>query len=119
MISIKPNHLEQVIEIEVEGKIMKHDIEEFETYMEQKREDGEKLDLLMEIRELDGYTMKGLMEELKFDTSHWNDFNKIAVISEKQWVEFSTKMSGILPKVEVKHFKPGERDVAIDWLRNI
>lgn len=117
MLTIKPAQFEDIIEIEVNGKVSKNDIEGFEAYVESRMADGRNLNLLMELHNLDGYTVKGLMEGFKFDMKHWNEFHKIAVISEKQWLEFSTKLSSLLPKMTMKHFKSGEKDAAIEWLR--
>lgn len=115
MILLKPNELDSVIEIEVDGKITEHDIETFESIFKDKKENNERLNLLIQITNMQGYTMKGLVEDLKF-AKHWNDFDKIAVVSDKKAIELGTKVSDYMPKIEVKHFNTDEKDSAKEWL---
>ncbi|GGM24427.1 hypothetical protein GCM10011351_07750 [Paraliobacillus quinghaiensis] len=116
MIKFKTNNIENVIEIEVEGAIMEQDIKDFEHYFEEKKAEQGKINLLMVLNGV-RYSTKGLIEDFKFDKNHWDDFNKIAVVSDKKWIEFGTKVMEIFPKVEVEHFNKDEREKALAWLQ--
>lgn len=115
MISIKTNESENIIEVEVNEKITARDIEEFENYFNQKKENHDQINLLMVVNEM-GYSLQGLVKDFKFDTNHWKEFNKVAVLSDKKWIELGAKMVEYLPKVEIEHFNPDEKDKAINWL---
>ncbi|WP_227935298.1 STAS/SEC14 domain-containing protein [Alkalihalobacillus deserti] len=114
MIAIKPNNLETVIEVVVNGKITKKEIEDFEKDFKEKKEKHEKTNLLLAVHETD-YSVKGLIEDLKFSARHWEEFHKIAVFSDKKWIELSAKISEYIPGVQVHHFDFGEREKALDW----
>ncbi|MDG5786798.1 STAS/SEC14 domain-containing protein [Evansella sp. AB-P1] len=116
MITIKPKNKEAIMEVIVNGKITTEDIEEFEMIFKEKKENYGKINLLMEVHEIQGYSMNAVMEDLKFSANHWKEFNKIAVITDKKWIGLGSKISNILPGVEVKHFDFDEKEKALYWL---
>ncbi|SEM75632.1 SpoIIAA-like [Mesobacillus persicus] len=115
MISINSNEMNHIIEVEVKGKISENDIHEFEQYFNQKKENQEELNLLLAVEDAK-YSLNGLIEDFKFDIKHWNDFHKIAVVSDDNWIELGSKLTDILPTIEVKHFNDHEKDKAKAWL---
>ncbi|WP_332698328.1 STAS/SEC14 domain-containing protein [Halalkalibacter lacteus] len=116
MIAIKPNNFETVMEVVVNGKIAKEDIEEFETEFKKKKAQTDKLNLFIAVYEIEGYSLQAIMEDLRFSASHWKEFHRIAVFTDKKWLEVSTKLGDSVPGVEVKHFEFGEREKALEWL---
>ncbi|MBU9711212.1 STAS/SEC14 domain-containing protein [Evansella tamaricis] len=115
MIALKTNQLDDVIEVEVNGKITAQEIKEFEDYFQMKKADNEKVKLLLVIRDV-RYSLQGVLEDLKFDMNHWRSFKKIAVVSEKKWIEIGMKMADYLPGVKVEHFHMEEQEKAKAWL---
>lgn len=115
MFLFKTNELPGIMEVEINGEITENNMKEFKSHFDQKKEDHDKLKLLIEVKEMD-YTLEGFIEGFKFDINHFNDFEKIAVLSDKEWLGLSSKLADYLPKVEVKHFDSNERDKAIYWL---
>ncbi|MFC0472595.1 STAS/SEC14 domain-containing protein [Halalkalibacter kiskunsagensis] len=116
MITIKPNNLDTVMEVVVNGKITKEDIEEFETEFKQELTQNHKENLLIAVHEIEGCSMQAIIEDLKFSAKHWKEFQKIAVFTDKKWIEVSSKLSNFVPGVDVKHFEFGERERALAWL---
>ncbi|MFP4698505.1 MAG: STAS/SEC14 domain-containing protein [Eubacteriales bacterium] len=114
MITIKTNEKPSIIEVEIEGKVKENDIKEFENYFKQKRKSQDEINLLMSIKEI-GYSFNGLIEDFKFESKYWNEFNRIAILSDKKWLEFVSKIADSLPNVEVKHFDYDEKEKAINW----
>jgi hypothetical protein len=68
---------------------------------------------LLDVHEI-GYSLQGLIEDLKFDRKYWNNFNKIAVVSDKKLVELGAELN---PQLEVKYFKHDDKDKAQAWLQ--
>lgn len=108
--------MDNVIEVEIKGKITENDMKNFEDYFNQKKKNNEEINLLMCIDEIN-YSLDGFIEDLKFDTSHWDEFNKIALLSDKKWIEVGSKIIEYLPKIEVEHFNYNERDKAMAWFK--
>ncbi|MFC0561318.1 STAS/SEC14 domain-containing protein [Halalkalibacter alkalisediminis] len=115
MIAIKPNHLGTVMEVVVIGKITKKNIEKFEREFKEKKEQHERLNLVLFLTELTGYSMQAIMEDLMFGARHLREFHKIAVFSDKKWMELSTRISEYIPGVQVRHFDFGKREKALEW----
>lgn len=115
MIAIKPIQLENVMEVVVKGKVYKNDIETFEHTLQEKKGQHDRLNLLLSIEEVTDYTLKAFLEDFKMSARHWEDFHKIAVFSDKKWIELSAKMSKYIPGVEVKHFEFSEKEEALVW----
>ncbi|WP_368645216.1 STAS/SEC14 domain-containing protein [Alkalibacterium putridalgicola] len=115
---IRTNDLPYVIEVEIDGEVTEEDIKDFEAYFKQKKENlinKDKLNLLMEIRSLN-YTIDGLIKDIKFDTSHLDDFDKVAMVSDKKWAEIGEKLVKYMPQVEVRQFDPEEKEQAKVWV---
>ncbi|TLS37114.1 STAS/SEC14 domain-containing protein [Pseudalkalibacillus caeni] len=118
MISLLPSRSDSAIAIEAGGKITKDDIETFEGYIEESFGDHDDFNCLMIINDdLDGYSIEGLFEDMKLDLEHMSQFNKCAVVSEKNWLEKTTEMGNYLPGIEMKHFNQEETDEAWNWLK--
>ena len=47
------------------------------------------LDLLIDLREMVDFTLDVAWEEIVFARSHANDFRRIAVLTQSQWVAWS------------------------------
>ncbi|WP_100405684.1 SpoIIAA family protein [Bacillus solitudinis] len=115
MIAVKPNDLETVLEVVVTGKVTKEDMEDFEARFRREKESKDQVNVLLAVHEIEGYSLKALVADLKFSASHWKEVNKIAVFTDKKWIEFSTMVSNSLPGIEVKPFDFGEREQALKW----
>lgn len=114
MITIKTTDMANGIEIVVKGEITAEDIKDFDQFVSKKEEKHDQLNLLMSIQDMN-YSLDGFIKDLHFDAKHWNDFKKIAVLSDKKWIEVTSKMVDFLPNVDVKHFD--DRDEAMMWLK--
>ncbi|MAM25435.1 MAG: hypothetical protein CML55_08650 [Rhodobacteraceae bacterium] len=58
------------------------------------------------------------MEDLKTDTTHANDFVRIAVIGERHWMEWGTKFVDKLTRAEIRWFHSSETSRAVEWAQN-
>ncbi|WP_407271227.1 STAS/SEC14 domain-containing protein [Radiobacillus sp. PE A8.2] len=116
MISVIPNGIDSILEVTIDGKIDAQDMEEFKAEFHQKRGEHDKLNLLLVVHDLKGQSLQAVAEDLKFEANHWDEFGKIAIISDKKWIEVTSKISGYLAKLEVKHFDVAERAEAEHWL---
>lgn len=115
MIIITPHYDESILEVKIDGKVTKQDIEKFETHYKEAKNDNEKVSLLLEVENIN-YSLDGLTEDMKFDMKHWNDFDKIAVVSDKKSIELGSKLPKVLPSLDVEHFSFSEKNQAMNWL---
>lgn len=115
MITLQPTEMESTIQVDVHGKVTEDDINKFEEVFLRKKEEKGNVDVLLVIEEWEGMTFKGIMEDLKM-SKHVRDFNKMAVVSDKKWVKFSTEVENLMPGVNVEHFNKDEKSKAMEWL---
>lgn len=54
---------------------------------------------------------------MKFDATHQDAMERIAIVGENQWEEWGTKLSKPFFKADVRFFTPGRAAEARAWLR--
>lgn len=63
----------------------------------------------------EGWELKAMWEDAKFGFAHRNDFDKLAVVGGPKWVEWGTKVAGIMMSGEVKTYEPEQLAEALKW----
>ena len=64
-----------------------------------------------------GWDLGGLWRDLKFDVKHKNSFGRIAIVGDRKWEEWGTKLFDPLFRAEMKFFATAERGAAQSWVR--
>lgn len=112
MISIE-DRKEQVIAA-VFGQFTLEDYKRFEeTICFHIKFDG-RVDLLMDLRDMTGFSLDVAWEEVKFNRAHPNDFRRIGIVTQNQWVAWSAWLSRSFVNAEVEVFESFE--LASDWV---
>lgn len=63
-----------------------------------------------------GWDLGGLWRDLKFDMKHKDKFGRIAIVGNKTWEEWGTKLSDpFFPSAEIRFFEPAEISKAEAW----
>jgi hypothetical protein len=75
-----------------------------------------KVKALMDISELDGFELRAAWDDFKIGLKHGFDFEKIAILGEQKWVEYSAKISSWFMSGEMKQFN--SINEAIIWLND-
>jgi hypothetical protein len=65
-----------------------------------------------------GWDLGGLWRDLRFDVKHKDSFGRIAIVGDKKWEEWGTKLFDPFFRAEMKFFAPSERDAAERWARS-
>jgi len=72
-----------------------------------------------DLTELSGLTPQALLKDLRYNIEklgHWDQFPREAVITQRSWIAAVTEaVHPFVPKVEVRAFRPEQRDEAIAW----
>lgn len=92
---------ESRINITVLGEFTLADFKEFE---EVAMKLGGGVDLFIDLREMSGITVDTALEEIRFARAHPNDFARIAVLTQDQWVSWSAWLSQIFLNAELHVF---------------
>lgn len=73
-----------------------------------------KLNLLFDMSGVKNIEPAAAWRDLKFDTQHLNDFERVAIVGDSGWQEALTKLSNPFTNAEVNYF--GSAAEATDWL---
>ena len=71
---------------------------------------------LCDCRYLEGWELRAAWDDLKPGLKHGREFEKIAVVADSRWVEWSTKVGSWFLKGEVRYFD--NVTAASQWLKD-
>ncbi len=74
-----------------------------------------RINALIDGTELEGWELRAAWDDFKLGLKHGSQFEKIAIVGNKKWQEYSAKMGSWFISGEVKYFET-EAD-ALDWLQ--
>lgn len=102
------------INVTVFGEFTLADYKEFEEQVNYKVQFSGPVDVLLDLRKMVGFTLDVAWEEIRFSRQHANDFRRIAVLTEDQWISWSAWVSQLFVSAAVRVFE--DEDEASAWL---
>ena len=107
-------HQKNRVSVNVYGEFTLSDFKEFEEMVNRKVRFEGPVDLLVNLREMVDFTIDVAWEDIVFAREHPDDFRRIAVVTQSQWVAWSAWLSQIFVSAEMKVFD--EDSEALAWL---
>ena len=107
-------HQKNRVSLNVYGEFTLSDFKEFEEMVNRKVRFEGPVDLLVNLREMVDFTIDVAWEDIVFAREHPDDFRRIAVVTQSQWVAWSAWLSQIFVSAEMKVFD--EDSEALAWL---
>lgn len=114
MIEVTPR--EAFVEITARGKLTQEDYDVLVPELERLADRRGPLGFYIELRDFEGWEPAALWEDLKFDARHQDEMDRVAVVGEKQWQEWGTRLSDPFFKAEVAYFAPEKAEEARRWV---
>ncbi|MEY3201191.1 MAG: hypothetical protein RIR70_741 [Pseudomonadota bacterium] len=108
------DHSDGLVSVAVLGEFTLADFREFEEIVNYKIKFQGLVNVLFDLRQMAGFTIDVAWEEIKFSRQHAQDFGRIAVLTESQWVAWSAWLSQLFVEAETEVFE-SETD-ARAWL---
>ncbi|MDR2164627.1 MAG: STAS/SEC14 domain-containing protein [Zoogloeaceae bacterium] len=102
------------VSVSVYGEFTLSDYQEFEAAVNVELDAESPVDLCFDLREMNGATLDVAWEDLRFARRHVNDFRRIAVVTDSQWVTWSAWLSQVFLNAEIEVFETPEE--ALEWL---
>lgn len=103
------------VAIRISDKLDQADYQSIVPILEERIAEHGKISLYWEMEQFEGWTAGGLWADTKFGVKHANDFRRIAVVGDKKWHEWSTKVMKPFTSAEVRYFNPDQRQQALAW----
>ncbi|MBS1188331.1 MAG: hypothetical protein H6R10_123 [Rhodocyclaceae bacterium] len=113
---IVTDHQPGRVSVTVFGEFSLADYREFEEVVNYKVRFEGPVDLFFDLRQMADFTVDVAWEEIKFSRQHANDFRRIAVITDSQWVTWSAWLSQVFVNADVEVFP--DADEARAWLES-
>lgn len=111
---IVTDHQPGRVSVTVYGEFSLADYKEFEDLVNYKVRFEGPVDLFFDLRQMADFTLDLAWEELKFSRTHAHNFNRIAVITDSQWVTWAAWLSQIFVDADMQIFT--DADEATAWL---
>lgn len=112
MITIE--HAGTRVNVVVLGEFTLTDFKELEEMVTYKARFEGPVNLLFDLREMLSFTVDMAWEEIKFSRDHGEDFSRIAVLTQSQWVAWSAWLNQAFVAADVRVFE--EETDARAWL---
>lgn len=108
------DHKPSLVNVAVFGEFTLADYKEFEEVVNFKVQFEGPVDLFFDLSQMGGLTLDVAWEEVKFSRAHANDFKRVAVVTDSQWVTWSAWLSQTFVNADVEVFDNVEE--ARGWL---
>jgi hypothetical protein len=108
------DEIENLLRINVFGELTLADFREFEDAVTDELKNYPRVNLLLDLSQMSGFTLDAALEDIQFNRQHVRDFNRIAVVTDSQWLAWLTWLSGVFSEADVQTFP--ERSDAESWL---
>lgn len=95
------------------GEFTLADFQELETAAEHAFKFSGKARLLIDLRDMLGFTVDVAWEEIKLMREHPHDFERIAIVTDDQWLQWSGWIARLFTDADVQVFE--DYDTALAW----
>jgi len=103
-----------LIAVSVMGQFTLDDYREFEQAVCYGIQFQGSVDLLFDLRDMLSYSLDVAWEELKFSREHKNDFGRIAILTDDQWMAWSMWVNRMFMSADIRLFD--DLAMAQDWV---
>jgi SpoIIAA-like len=106
-----------VIWVKVSEKLTKEDYTDLTASWEKMIAAHGKMRLVFDMQDFHGWEPAAAWDDLKFSVTHSSQVERIAMIGDKKWEEWATRMGAVLTAAQVRYFDSSQRDEAQRWIR--
>lgn len=99
------DHQSHLVTVNVFGEFTVADYREFEDLVNYKIKFEGPVNLLFDLRQMTSLTIDMAWEEVKFTRAHASDFDRIAVLTDSQWVKWSAWLTQAFVRADLRLFE--------------
>lgn len=105
-----------LLAVEISGKLDANAYKEFVPVVDSLIQQHGKLRLLVILHRFHGWTAGALWEDLKFDASHWNKIERLAIVGESQWEAGMAVFCKPFTSAKIQYFDHAKIEEAKAWI---
>ncbi len=117
MIQPIPVWEDNIFAFRVTGKLTHDDYQRFLPTLEELIEENGKISLLIELENFHGWELEAALDDYRFGKQHEQDFERIAIVGDKDWMRWLVKLAQPFVDGDVRFFEHDQIQEAWDWLR--
>ena len=106
-----------VIGFKLSGKLTDDDYKAFIPELEKAIKESGTVRLLWSMEDFHGWELHAAWDDVKYWMKYNHAIDRIALVGDKKWEEWMTKLSKPFAKAEVKYYNHTQLHEAWDWLR--
>lgn len=111
----KPNE-NNVVTVTASGRLTKEEFEKSAPELEELYQRHDKLRFFIKLDDFSGFEIGALWEDLKFYRKHANESGRTAIVGDKTWEEWATRLSSVFFSPEVEFFYKDRENEAWEWV---
>lgn len=112
MIVIEPER--DLLKVHIYSDMTLDDFREFEQAVIDELKQYEHVNILLDLSSMTGFSVDVALEDLRFSKQHAHDYEKIAVVTDSQWLTWVSWLAAAFVSAEVRKFDDPESAAA--WL---
>ncbi|MDH3505025.1 MAG: STAS/SEC14 domain-containing protein [Nitrospirota bacterium] len=106
-----------IVGIRVESKLTPEEYDLLNSYLEQLIQDVGPINFLCDMADVEGLNSQALWEEMSSHLRNFQDYQRIAVVGNRQWLGGETNVFASWEKSQLKKFTPDQTDEAWNWVK--
>lgn len=107
----------KTIGFKLTGKLHDEDYKSFIPTVESFLAAEGKARLFVQMEDFHGADLHAVWDDIKFGLKHYSDFDRIAMVGDRNWEKWMVQMSRPFTKAAVRYFDVSQVDGAWAWLR--
>ena len=116
MIAIIEQTKHNIIATRATGKLTLTDYKRLLPIMSNMIETHKKIRWYFEMENFEGWGLRAFWEDVVFDLQHANDYEKIAMVGDKQWEKWMTDLMKPFTTAQVRYYDLIDKDEALKWI---
>lgn len=116
-VQVQSSASERLLEVHASGTLTREDYELFVPDVERKIQAFGKVRILFEMHDFHGWNAGALWEDVKFDSRHFNDIERLAIVGEKRWQQGMAGFCRPFTTAMIRYFEHSHIEQARAWLR--
>jgi hypothetical protein len=91
-------------------------IEKLHHVILEKMNEYTKVNLYLEDDNIERFSFAAILKGIKFKTEHAGEFRKIALVTDRKWLQMCSKLENFFLSATIKSFKTEDRLEAMSWI---
>ncbi len=115
-LELKHDPEDRVLTVTISGTLQAEDYKKFGPVVEDLIRKEGKVDVLLLLYDFHGWTAGALWEDIKFDTKHFRDIGKIAMVGDRKWEQGMATVCKPFTTAQIKYFDKKDVTEARKWI---